>query len=131
MRDEDEIAKRSGFQKEETARDIERETETEKETETRRDETRRERFGEDAETTRANAPPGGIPKPGPRVSGRGARASNRNPRARRGGCETTPGARERRVAKHSFRRTVAREPSTGRARMATTRFVDIPFARKI
>ena len=68
MRNKDEIPKRSGFhQKEETAREIEREREGE-----RRDETRG--FGEDAETTRANAPPRGIPKPGPRVWGRGARA---------------------------------------------------------
>ena len=131
MRDEDEIAKRSGFQKEETAREMERETETEKETETRRDETRRERFGEDAETTRANAPPGGIPKPGPRFWGRGARASNRNPRAPRVRNDTR-GARakssETFIPTYCSARTV---DGTGRARMATTRFVDIPFARKI
>jgi hypothetical protein len=40
---------------------------------------------------RANASPGGIPKPGPRVWGRGARASNRNPRARAAGAKRHPG----------------------------------------
>ena len=88
MRDEDEIAKRSGFQKEETAREMERETETEKETETRRDETRAVRRGRrDDAGERA---PRGDPKAGSPVLG--ARRPRVEPKpARAAGAKRHPG----------------------------------------